>query len=350
MEISRKHLTGHWEHIGDKALIPLSILTHLKKYNWIKKQILKAKISLDFPIYLHIEPTSFCNLRCSFCPSSRRQNLKNGYIQLDLYRKIIDECSEYKKLLLLLLHKDGESLLHPNLSEMIRYAKEKKAAKVIHLATNGTLMDENKAREIIDSGLDDVLISIDAATRATFLRLKGIDRLEEIEKNVKGFVNLRNKLRRKTPFVRVKMIAMEENQSELSLFYKKWKGIADRVEITKLCDWPQLKVNKKNKNNLLSRYPCTILWYSPAINWDGKVSICCFDADKRRIIGDVTKETLYNIWHSRNLNLIRKAHFSRNYDICADCSGWSLEPNLEYRLKRQTINHFGLKEYESTSI
>lgn len=311
------------------------ILLYLKKYRWVKKRIFRAKISWDFPIYLHLEPTNLCNLRCSFCPNSLNKEIKKQYLELKLYRKIIDECAKYKKLLLLLLHKDGEPLLHPNLPEMIRYAKDKRSAKVVHLATNGILLNEDKSREIINSGLDDILISVDAVRKSTFLKLKGVDKLEEVESNVKNFIRIRNKLKSRKPYVRVKMIDMQETHSEISLFRRKWKGIVDKVEITRFCNWPQFEIAGNNADNSKGRYPCTILWYSPAINCDGKVSICCLDGDRKRIVGDVSEESLFDIWHGEKLQAIRDAHCNGNYNICGNCSAWSLEPNLGSWLKSQ---------------
>jgi len=313
----------------------LRTLLYLKKYVWVKKQIFKAIISWDFPIYLHLEPTNLCNLRCSFCPNAQNKEIKKQYMNLKLYRKIIDEYAKYKRLLLLLLHKDGEPLLHPDLPEMIRYAKDRQAAKIVHFATNGILLNENKSREVIDSGLDDIVISIDAVKKSTFLKLKGVDKLEEVESNVTNFIKTRNKLKSKKPFVRVKMIDMEETHSEVSLFQKKWERVADKVEITRLCNWPQLETVGKNTTSSTSRYPCTILWYSPAINSDGRVSACCFDGDKKRIIGDISEDSMFVIWHGKRLQAIRDAHCNGNYGICRNCSGWSLEPNLSSWLKNK---------------
>lgn len=309
------------------------LLLYLKKYSWVKKQIFRAKISWDFPIYLHLEPTNFCNLRCSFCPNFQNKKIKKQYMEIGLFRRVIDECAKYKKTLLLLLHKDGESLLHPDLPEMIRYAKDKQAAKVVHLASNGVLLDEKKSREIIKSGLDDIMISVDAARESTFFEIKGVDRLREIESNVINFVKIRNKLKSRNPYVRVKMIDMQETHSEISLFRRKWKGIVDKVEITRFCNWPQFEIAVNNTENSKSRYPCTILWYSPAINCDGKVSICCLDGDRKRIVGDVNEDSLFDIWHGKKLQAIRDAHCNGNYNMCGNCSAWSFEPNLGSWLK-----------------
>jgi len=313
----------------------LKLLTRLKRFNWLKKQYLKVKISKDFPIDLHIEPTNLCNLSCSFCPTPRNKDIKKGYMDLNLYKKIINECAESRKVMLLLLHKDGESLLHPDLPEMIRYAKEKNAAKITHLSTNGILLDKNMGRRLIESGLDDIVIALDAAKRSTYLEMKGVDRLEEVENNIFDFIETRKKLNSRKPFIRAKMIKTGKNNSEVSLFKKKWERITDQVEIAKFTDWPQFKTNNNLRGNSKKRYACPILWYSPAINWDGTVSICCMDGDKRRIIGDVTRDSIFDIWRGEKIRAFRQAHLDGKYEVCSNCTTWSLAPNLESWFRQQ---------------
>lgn len=307
----------------------LRLLTRLKRFNWLKKQYLKVKISDDFPIDLHIEPTNLCNLNCTFCPTPQNKDMKKGYMDMALYKKIIDECAVSRKVMLLLLHKDGESLLHPDLPEMVRYAKEKRAAKIIHLSTNGILLDKDMGRRLIESGLDDIVIALDAATRATYRKAKGVDRLEEVEKNIVDFIETKKSLDSKKPFTRVKMIRTKENSREAALFRRKWKGSVDRVDIVQMTDWPQFEAVGRERGRSKKRYACPILWYSPAINWDGTVSICCMDGDKKRIIGDAAKEPILDIWHGERLREIRRAHLGGKYDICGNCTTWSLAPNLE---------------------
>ncbi|MBL7070866.1 MAG: SPASM domain-containing protein [Candidatus Omnitrophica bacterium] len=313
----------------------LNILAHLKRFNWLKAQYLKAKISWDFPIDLHIEPTNLCNLDCSFCASPQNKEAKKGYMDMALYKKIIDECAASGKVMLLLLHKDGESLLHSGLPEMIRYAKEKKAAKIIHLSTNGLELDKNKSRLLIESGLDDILIALDAARRSTYLRIKGVDRLEEVEDNIMHFVEARKAINGKRPFIRVKMIRTEKNSAEVPLFKRKWERVVDKVDIAQVTDWPQFDINNNLKHTSKRRYACPILWYSPAINWDGKVSICCMDGDKRRIIGDVSEKSLHEIWRGDDMRKVRRAHLEGKYEICGNCSTWSLAPDLGSWLKQR---------------
>jgi MoaA/NifB/PqqE/SkfB family radical SAM enzyme len=106
------------------------------------------------------------------------------------------------------LHKDGEPLLHKDLPVMVEYAKEKDAAETIHLNTNGILVNTKTGRGIIERGIDDITISIDAALEETYRRFKRIKGLSTLEDNIKKAVEFREKIRSKTR-IRVKIMEFD---------------------------------------------------------------------------------------------------------------------------------------------
>ena len=70
----------------------------------------------EFPKRIEIELASSCNLRCIYCPRHYVDNL-NGFIDLDLFKKLISEIEKYPDTVLV-LHRRGESLLHPEFKEI----------------------------------------------------------------------------------------------------------------------------------------------------------------------------------------------------------------------------------------
>ena len=104
----------------------IKIIEHFKRNDFIRRTVLKKKISFDFPIRFNIEPTNHCNLSCSMCP--RELNRPFGYMDVSLFQKIIDESILYGKRLIITINKDGEPLLHPELPKMVKYAKDKSGA------------------------------------------------------------------------------------------------------------------------------------------------------------------------------------------------------------------------------
>jgi len=100
------------------------------------------RIRLDYlPIRLWIEPTDHCNLSCVMCPNKDLPKEKKGFMDLNLFQKIIDEAAAFA-FDAHLLHR-GESLLHPRFFEMARYANDKGVRTKLH--TNATVLDEKKS-------------------------------------------------------------------------------------------------------------------------------------------------------------------------------------------------------------
>lgn len=311
----------------------------LKRVKILRDVMLMLKISTRFPIFLLIEPTNDCNLDCYFCPR-KTSGRDVGYMDFELYKRIIDESVRFGKRMMLGLQKDGEPLLHPSILKMIKYAKDNSAAHVVHLATNALALGEEMAVGILNSGLDDLLISIDAVNDKTYEKVKGKDELCRVETNVYRFLQLKKKIKSKKPFVRVKLIKMADNIGEVELFRQKWKGLVDWVEITDLFQWGETKNIDTGFTNNQSKYPCLFPWYWPVINWNGEVSICCYDFNSEGVMGNIYKDTLSDIWRNSNFQDIRYAHLSGEYEkisLCAKCKPWSMSPNIGNWLKRRFL-------------
>jgi radical SAM protein with 4Fe4S-binding SPASM domain len=297
-------------------------------------------ISFEFPSVLYVESTNACNLKCVFCPRIKSDK-KIGFMQFKLFKKIVDECTNYNKFFELLLHKDGEPLLAPNLPKMIKYAKMKDISNKVAIASNGILLDEKKSTQILKSGLDELTISLDAATKETYERIKQVPAFELVENNIKRFVEMRNALGLTEPMVKVKIVYMKETQHEISDFIKKWKSIADSVPVRAYMTWAG-SVENRNVNcvkPVKEPHPCIALFTGLAINWDGDVSVCCYDWNKELIVGDVNKETIYDIWHGQKLKTLRSRHLDGDFSglQCKVCDFRTSFPRMNSFLRKKLI-------------
>jgi MoaA/NifB/PqqE/SkfB family radical SAM enzyme len=296
-------------------------------------KVIKEKINTDFPLVLNIEPTNACNLSCCFCPREKTAK-KNGthYLPLETYVKIIDEASAYPQLTMLNLHKDGEPLMHNQLAEMIEYAKKRKVAKTIHLNTNGTLSNTKNGMRLLDSGIDDVTISVDAAFSDTYKKMKGVDGLESLKKSITSFINYRDKIGTHTT-IRVKIMEFDMvSDAEISAFHKEWAGLADHVQVTGVHNWSGAiqGLDVTDETSPL-RYPCALLWYTLAVNSNGIVSICNVDWDYSGAVGNIYKNNLHEIWNGDPLRKIRRSHLNSQWDsvsVCNLCVVWASLGNL----------------------
>lgn len=280
---------------------------------------------MDFPAHLFIEPTNICNLKCRMCPQAEPSDVKRGLMDFPIFKKVIDESVTHGRRMSIFFHKDGEPLIHPQLFDMISYATEKKASYRTHLSTNAQILDEEKSEKLVLSGIDSVIINIDASKEDTYRLIKGKNGLSEVEKNVKYLIKQRNKSGKAKPMIRVKIISVEENRDEIPDFRRKWKSVADEVVVSSEFLWPGGKTDTADgTTSSIDRYPCISLWLSMVINWDGSVSACCIDYYHKELIGDIKKTTLEKIWRGAPLQKLRRGHLLGQYEktgICFKCRG-----------------------------
>ena len=308
----------------------------------LKPEIIKKHINNHFPLVLNIEPTNACNLSCTFCPREKTvQQQGTNYLSMKTFKKIIDEINEDNRLIMLNLHKDGEPLLNKELPEMVAYAKEKNIAKVIHLNTNGTLLNTPRGKQLLEAGIDDITISIDAAFAETYQKLKQRRGFNVLNDNIQSFIEYRDKIGAITT-IRVKIMEFNQiNDDEIEAFHDRWEGIADQVQVTGVHDWNGA-INNLTVTDETSpyRYPCALLWYALAINSNGDVSTCNVDWNYSGVVGNIHKKCLRSIWQDLPIRKIRQAHLNSQWNyvpVCNKCVVWvsvgDMKEYLETRLE-----------------
>ena len=135
-----------------------------------------------YPIHLDIESTSICNLDCPMCPYPEMR-IKKGNMSLDLFKNIIDQCDG--KVFDVLLHMYGEPLVNKEIFKMISYAKEK-GVRITSMSTNLTLLTREKAKQLIEAGLDKITLSFDGTDKTDIRRSAARRKLREVPRKPAG--------------------------------------------------------------------------------------------------------------------------------------------------------------------
>ncbi|MBU1179859.1 radical SAM protein [Patescibacteria group bacterium] len=284
------------------------------KYRYEWENTPKQESTRSFPIHLGIEPTNACNLNCVFC-ARRNIDYRFGYMNFELYKKIIDEGS-INGLRSVKLVRGGESLLHPRFVEMVKYAKDKGVLDVM-FNTNGMLLTEEKSKEIIDAGLDLIIFSVDAPDREIYERQRVGSNYDLVEKNVKRFIELKNKMNPKLK-TRAHMVYTDETEHLIDKHIERWKGFVDETTVNRALEYREELCNKKFK--------CRTPFRRLDITWDGDVYACDpdFDPKGRLLIGNANSQTIFELWHSPKMRAIREAFRNESphlLDPCKYCSG-----------------------------
>ncbi|MBU1125903.1 MAG: radical SAM protein [Candidatus Omnitrophica bacterium] len=280
-----------------------------------------------YPLTFNIEPTNACNLHCAICPRDKSSR-KIGYIEWPLLQKIIDESLQFGPRHFI-LYKDGEPLLHPRIVDMVRAVKSAHSGNTVYISTNGMLLDDKMSRALIEAGLDQIQISLDAIDPDTYRKVRGGE-LERLEENVRTFIQ--NRGSRVKPVVTLQIIKMHETQREIERFIRTWKKFRVECIVSTFHSWGGVKDNVSLREAASGhRYPCGELWFAPAISWEGKVSICCVDWNEQEVLGDLKEQSFSRIWQGEKIRRYRQYHLTGEYQkiaLCDKCTFWSERPNF----------------------
>ncbi|MBI5187149.1 MAG: SPASM domain-containing protein [Nitrospinae bacterium] len=266
---------------------------------------------------IRIETTNICNAHCVMCPREKLTREK-GTMDMGLFKRIVDEVLDYG-VQNVFLGGFGESLLDPFFVERVRYVKS--LGLFCNFICNGSLMDETKARELIDAGLDEVRFSVYGAAGRTYSKVhRGLD-FEKTAGNILKLLDLKNSLGKERPKVLVFYLMLEENAAEWEDFKKEWIDKADAIEIWKPHNFGDGRLYRSVNGG--PRRSCNRPQVGPVqIQWDGTVIPCCWDYDGKMILGDMKTHTLAEILRSEKYQAIRDAHNANEfsaYPFCSQC-------------------------------
>ena len=220
------------------------------------KQLFHSVECIDpeiFPPSIVIGTTNFCNLKCSMC-GHRLMTRKKGSMEMPVFRKLVEEIAKENKNARVWLSFFGEPLiLKYKLYTMISYAK-KKGLKKILLNTNGMLLDEKAIYNLIVSGLDELVIGIDAFTPETYSQLRVGGNYERVKENTILAIKMVQESLGKKPKIIVQFIETRENEKELEDFKNYWRNQGAILKVRTKVSWTG-DVDTK-KLTFVTRYPC----------------------------------------------------------------------------------------------
>lgn len=283
-----------------------------------------------FPLNIGLEVGTYCNLNCIMCCNDTLQR-KRGYIDTALYRKIIDEVAEVSPGTRIWLDFYGEPLLaRYKLYYLIDYAKKKGIANV-NMNTNGTLLNDEMANMLLDSGIDFISVDVDGFSKEVYEKIRvGADR-DVLYQNILNFVNLWKKRDGKKPYFEIKVIEMEENKHEVQQIVDYWldKGVGVGVRV--LNNWGgSLKTVKHDIKQ--ERIACGNATGQMVVTWDGKATVCAQDCEATLVLGDLNEESIQELWNKKQSFI--KQHMEHKFDelpeLCQQCTSWALVGSEEH--------------------
>jgi MoaA/NifB/PqqE/SkfB family radical SAM enzyme len=323
------------------------------------------------PVCLYLETTNRCNLLCTTCPRTFEDLEPPADMSWQLFTSIVDQ---FPKIARVVLHGVGEPMMVRKLPQMIRYLKER--GSYVLFNTNGTLLTRRKGTELIESGLDELRISLDAAEPRAFEQVRGRDMFDRIVRNLRSFVALQREVAVARPRLSLWLTGLKETLDQLPdfvrlahdigipevylqrlVYFPEGQGLArpqsalfeqlDRETATPIREAEALAASLGVAFNAsgatepgtslrrqddkqpwsLCRRPWTLMYFTA----HGKALPCCIAPFSMRgyasfTLGDATQQTLREIWNGRRYQDFRQALLSdKPPGACAQCGlRWSL--------------------------
>jgi len=323
------------------------------------------------PVCLYLETTNRCNLLCTTCPRTFEDLEPPADMSWELFTSIVDQ---FPRIARVVLHGVGEPMMVRELPRMIRYLKDRGVYALFN--TNGTLLTQRAGRKLIDAGLDELRISLDAATAQSFALVRGRDLFARILRNVRAFTSLQSESKCATPRVSLWLTGLRETIAELPAFVRLAHELGvPEVYLQRLVYFPEgrglarpesalfeqldaseqqhiraaealakslgiafnasgatepgtsLRQQRDQQPWSLCRRPWTLMYFTA----HGKALPCCIAPFSMHgydsfTLGDATQQSLREIWNGTRYQAFRRALLSEQPPLaCARCGlRWSL--------------------------
>jgi radical SAM protein with 4Fe4S-binding SPASM domain len=325
------------------------------------------------PVCLYLEVTNRCNLLCTTCPRTYEELEPPADMSWELFIRIVDQVPELARAV---LHGVGEPMLVKELPRMVSTLKERGVYVLFN--TNGTVLNEKNGRALIEAGLDELRVSLDASTPESYRKIRGKDYFRRILRNVKAFRALQEREGHASPRVSAWLTGLKETIDELPqfvrvaaeidvrevylqrlvFFEKNALGLArpdqalfERLEnenaralrdaatlarslgilfsASGAASEPGVSLARNKSDNpwSLCRRPWTVMYFTA----NGRALPCCIAPFSQHgyenyTLGNATQESLRDIWNGTRYRQFRRGLMSATPpEACANCGlRWSL--------------------------
>ena len=307
------------------------------QFSFALSNLLKRPLVWGKPWFVSVESTSVCNLSCPQCPVGIGDISRNKkFMDINDYKLLIEEISG--TVAMLSLYFQGEPLMHKEFAEFVRLAKEYNI--YTQTSTNGQLLSEDVCRELVEAGLDRIIVSIDGTDQQSYQTYRRGGDLQKVTDGIGILNRVRQEAGSKKPLIIVQFLVFRHNHhqaSQVKTIAGQWG--ADRVWLKSVqVEYPDSadewipeepdhsRYNRNTTGNWVLkrklRNRCKRLWQTTVITSDGLIVPCCFDKRATYSMGSAGEERIARIWKSRSYQDFRRQVLSNRKEIaiCRNCT------------------------------
>ena len=301
---------------------PKSKWTEYLIFRYKFKNFPNRQIDSEFPQHLIIEPVSSCNIRCIMCFQVDESFSKNkdfmGIMDFDLFKKVIDDAVDIG-IQAVTFSGRGEPTLNPRFGDMLEYCKDKFFE--IKVNTNATRLKEDLMHKIIQSGVTDLVFSIDSYEKDEYESIRVLGKFDEVQSNIKKFKKINDSYTNSRCSTRVSGVKINQKQN-IGKFTEYWKDYVDHVVMVEMSERWDTYYNPTEK---AGKKPCDFLWGEMYVWFDGKCNPCDVDYKSELAVGNMKENSIKEIWNGDLYKKLREHHKSGERDKCYPCdhcSNW----------------------------
>ncbi len=332
-------LTGNLTITFDKVNFRYTHLTVRRRVNWLLAELgylFRVTTPWAWPTHLQIEPSNECNLRCPLCHIVT-DNKPRGYLELDGFKKIIDQVGDY----LLFLHfwGWGEPFLNKDFYSMIGYAGSK-GIQIISSTNGHFFKNTENIDRLIDSGLDVLIVALDGHNAETYEIYRQKGDFDKVVSGIKNLLKRRKERGQSQPRINLRMLVTNDNEDQVEDMkaFAKELGV-DIFSLKTICSFD----NEKRWQSLLPRNPtyrrfrydsegnpvkiqnpCKKPWNHPCVYRDGTIVPCDYHTGEEFNLGNMFQKgnNFKSIWFGSSFQKFRKQFIKqqKNDSRCMTCS------------------------------
>lgn len=299
------------------------------------RQVLGKILPIDTPFNVIIDASELCNFKCRYCFRAEEDKTAWGYardnriMNRQIFTKLVGQIAEFPQpVRQISLSNHGEPLTNRELPDWIRYIKKQGITSRVSIHTNAALLDEEYAKDLADSNIDKIVVSLQGLSAAKYKEICRADiDFDVFYHNLSVLYE-----HRKNTQIYYKIMDLALDEGEENRFYEIFSPIGDRVYIEKAVPiWKNVKQNQSNvllgqdghTNKYGEGFPrqecCPLIFHTIVVNPAGDVYPCT-QLLTPYVLGNITERTLLELWNSQERKdlLIRQCK-GRNPDICRGC-------------------------------
>lgn len=305
-----------------------------------------------YPYKIEVEITSICNKKCILCEHTHWNEIEWSLTLKD-FKYIVDQ---FPKLRWINMTGEGSSFLNKDYMEMIKYVRGKDIS--VNFVDEFEFINEKRAHELIELGVNSIWISMDGATKETYEKIKvGCD-FDKVLKNIKSFLRIKKEIHSPLPMLGFRYIVTTLNVHEMPQFIELIASLGNnlgdgsRVEFVGLLAFDEIKhlqlpeipeeiindtlrrakdlcihVSFAHESDLPAMERCAA-WAEPYIMMEGYVLPCCavLMANRRPFLrehsfGNILEQSFEEIWNSQRYKEFRKTIPRNKGQVPILCSG-----------------------------